>query len=98
MVGGFAPVVFVPGTLVRTWGTRPVSWNFVGVSSYVDREPVLMVTKKSENRTSGAKSLSDRTLYCTAGAVPLGALRLSLLPALPLHLHGRTAPIVRRPS
>ena len=68
--GASPPVVFVPGTLVRTWGTRPVSWNFVGVSSYVDREPVLVVTKKSENRTSGAKSLSDRTLYGTAGAVP----------------------------
>jgi hypothetical protein len=98
VVGGFAPVVFVPGTLVRTWGTRPVSWNFVGVSSYVDREPVLVVTKKSESRTSGAKSLSDRTLYGTAGAVPLGAFRLNSQPASPLHLHGRTAPTVRKPS
>jgi hypothetical protein len=35
----------------------------VDVSSYVDREPVLVVKKKSENRTSGAKSLSDRALY-----------------------------------
>jgi hypothetical protein len=24
------PVFFVPGTLVRTWGTRPISWNVVG--------------------------------------------------------------------
>jgi hypothetical protein len=33
--GGFAPVFFVPGTLVRTWGTRPISLNVVGVSNYV---------------------------------------------------------------
>jgi hypothetical protein len=55
--------IIFPGTLLRTWGTRPTSWNFVDVSSYVDREPVLVVKKKSENRTSGAKSLSDRALY-----------------------------------
>jgi hypothetical protein len=30
---GLRPVVFVPGTLVRTWGTRPISSNVVGVSS-----------------------------------------------------------------
>jgi hypothetical protein len=29
-----SPIVFVPGTLVRTWGTRPVSLNVTGVSNY----------------------------------------------------------------
>ena len=27
---GASPRLFVPGTLVRTWGTRPISWDVVG--------------------------------------------------------------------
>ena len=32
MVGGFAPVVFVPGTLVLVHLCRPIAWKLVGVS------------------------------------------------------------------
>jgi hypothetical protein len=31
-VKAFEKTIFGPGTLVRTWGTRPISLNVVGVS------------------------------------------------------------------
>ena len=54
---GLRPVVFVPGTLVRTWGTRPISSNVVGVSNYVGQRFVTRKTVGVCKQTYGFESM-----------------------------------------
>jgi hypothetical protein len=70
--GGFAPVFFVPGTLVRTWGTRPISSNVVGGIRLRQTE-----VRSLENGGSGQTDLGlhnvRQTLATWSGPLPIGS-------------------------